>query len=65
MDNDLMTLNEAAEQVGVQAQTLWSAIKRNRLKAQKKGRDWFVTQKALDDWRVSRGPGGRPRKIGT
>jgi excisionase family DNA binding protein len=39
-----MTLKEAAEYLGVTPDNLRGAIHRGSLKAQKQGRDWFVTR---------------------
>lgn len=38
----LMTLREAARQLGITADTLRAQIRRDRLRANKLGRDWLV-----------------------
>jgi excisionase family DNA binding protein len=42
-----MTLIEAAAILGVTADTLRQQIKRGKLTAQKRGRDWFVTPREV------------------
>jgi excisionase family DNA binding protein len=48
-----MTLREAAALLGITPDSLRQAIKRGTLKATKRGRDWWVTRKALEDYRSS------------
>lgn len=43
----MMTLNEAAERLGVQAGTLRVQIAKGKLKAKKMGRDWFVSEREV------------------
>lgn len=47
-----MTLKEAAESLGVTPDNLRGAIARGTLKAKKLGRDWFVTPKDVERYRV-------------
>jgi excisionase family DNA binding protein len=47
-----MTLKEAAASLGVTPDNLRGAIKRGTLKAQKMGRDWFVTPKEVERYRA-------------
>lgn len=55
--SELLTLREAAEIAGLSATTLRVQIHNKRLNAVKKGRDWFITRKALDSYieNVARG----------
>lgn len=46
-----MTLKEAAAILGTTPDNLRGAIKRGALKAQKMGRDWFVTPKEVERYR--------------
>ena len=57
-----MTLAEAAASLGVTAGTLRHQIAQGRLKAARRGRDWWVTPGEVERYRrESRGrPGRRP-----
>jgi len=46
-----MTLKEAAAQLGVTPDNLRGAIHRGSLKAEKMGRDWFVTTREVERYR--------------
>lgn len=46
-----MTLREAAESLGVTPDNLRGAIHRGVLKAEKKGRDWFVKKAEVERYR--------------
>lgn len=46
-----MTLIEAADQLGVTPDNLRGAIKRGSLKAEKRGRDWFVGRADVERYR--------------
>ena len=46
-----MTLREAADQLGITPDSLRQAIARGTLKASKRGRDWWVTEKQLKQWK--------------
>ena len=43
----MLTLNEAAERLGVQAGTLRVQIAKGKFKAKKMGRDWFVSEREV------------------
>jgi excisionase family DNA binding protein len=47
-----MTLNEAATILGVQADTLRRQIHLGKLKARKVGRDWTVTAREVERYRI-------------
>lgn len=49
-----MTLREAADQLGITPDSLRQAIARGTLKASKRGRDWWVTEKQLKEWKGQR-----------
>jgi hypothetical protein len=53
-DNKLLTLREAAAEAGVTPNALRLAIWRDKLKAQKRGRDWFVSVSDLKEWQTSK-----------
>lgn len=58
-----MTLTEAAAQLGVTPDTLRQQIAAGKLKARKAGRDWTVTPREVERYRVeSLGRVGRPHK---
>lgn len=46
-----MTLVEAAASLGVTAATLRQQIARDKLRARKMGRDWFVTRREVERYR--------------
>lgn len=46
-----MTLVEAAKTLGITPDSLRQAIARGTLKASKRGRDWWVTEKQLKQWK--------------
>ena len=46
-----MTLNEAAEVLGLDPSSLRWQIKNNKLKATKRGRDWWVTPAEVERYR--------------
>lgn len=55
------TLREAAQYSGLNAATLRVLLNTGeRLKGRKKGRDWLVSQAALDQYLASRSSSGRP-----
>lgn len=47
-----MTLTEAAALLGVTAATLRQQIARGKLRATKRGRDWWVTAKEVNRYRA-------------
>jgi excisionase family DNA binding protein len=54
-----MTLKEAAEIIGTTPDNLRQSIARGTLKAQKMGREWFVTPKEVERYaRENRRSGG-------
>lgn len=60
---ELMTVNEMAAAAGVEPVTIRAAIKRNKLKAKKFGRDWLATRAAFEEYQKnSKGKKGRPAK---
>ena len=46
-----MTLKEAADRLGVTPDNLRGAIKRGALRAEKHGRDWWVTDAEVERYR--------------
>jgi excisionase family DNA binding protein len=62
-----MTLTEAAASLGVTAATLRQQIANGKLRAAKRGRDWAVTAREVERYRLksrrpSRGSTGRPTR---
>ena len=49
-----MTLKEAAVSLGVTPDTLRQQIAAGRLKAVKRGRDWWVTKGEVERYRLAR-----------
>ena len=47
-----MTLTEAAALLGVTAATLRQQIANGKLRATKRGRDWFVTKREVERYRA-------------
>lgn len=58
----MLTLKEAAAKVGGNAATLRRAAIQGRLKAQKRGRDWFVAPSDLEEFAKTYTPGRPGRK---
>jgi excisionase family DNA binding protein len=59
----LLTLREAAAQLGITADTLRAQIRRGRLRATKLGRDWVVEAAEVARYeRTSLGRQGRPAR---
>ena len=48
-----LTLTEAAARLGLAASTLRWQIANGKLKAKKLGRDWFVTEREVERYRVA------------
>lgn len=57
----MLTIRQIAEDLGVSVPRVHQLIKENRLKAEKVGRDWIVSNVALTD-DVRNRPTGRPTK---
>lgn len=58
---DMLTLEEAAQETGRQAQTIRKAIAAGKIDgAEKKGRDWRVPRHALANYLEELSPAGRP-----
>ena len=62
MPSKTLTLKEAAASLGVLPATLRQQIKNKRLKATKRGRDWYVTAAEIERYRRENlgRPGRRP-----
>lgn len=56
-----VTLKEAATILGVTPDTLRQQIAAGRLKASKRGRDWWVTTREVDRYRSERRGGHAPQ----
>lgn len=55
------TTKEAMEQLGLKSDsTLRHAIRDGKLAATKRGRDWFISETALNEWQQEHQP--KPRK---
>jgi len=58
----LLTTNEVADLLGITRRGVHSLIKRNRLPAEKIGRDWIIRSEDLQEYWKRRRPPGRPSK---
>lgn len=59
----MLTTNEAARALGLSRIAVLKAISRGTLAALKPGRDWMISQEAVDAYRAARlGKRGRPRE---
>lgn len=59
---ELITLAEASEYAGLTRGSLKDYIKRGRLKAKKRGLQWFTTRAAVDEYLTSRSFDNIPKK---
>lgn len=58
----LFTVEEAADELGIAVTTLRYHCQRGNIPAEKHGRDWVITQDALDWFRENKRDPGRPPK---
>jgi DNA binding domain, excisionase family len=56
-----MTTTEAAAHLGVTRAWLWQLIKRGTIKAEMRGRDWWIEDAEVERYRRERKPAHRPR----
>ena len=61
--NEELTITDAARIMGISRQALYVAIKNMRLKADKKGCQWFITEEQLSEYRNSRYSRKSSRKL--
>jgi excisionase family DNA binding protein len=57
-----MTTKEAAAELGVSERRVRALIASGKLAARKMGRDWWITEAALEKLKVRERPPGRPRR---
>lgn len=59
-----LTTKQIAAELGIRPRSVWAAISRGVLKAEKRGRDWHAEAEEVERYRVERtqNKGGRPRK---
>lgn len=57
----MLTVKQAAEELGVSVPRVHQLIKENRLKAEKVGRDWIISSSDLTE-DIRNRPTGRPTK---
>jgi len=62
MEDKLIPISEAAQQLGITPVAIRNAILRGRFSAIKMGRDWFTTQEAVEAYRP-RTPGKRVQTL--
>lgn len=58
------TTTEVAESLNISLREVQKLIKVGRIPAEKKGRDWLVSDVDLESYRQNRRGPGRPRKSG-
>ena len=58
---DPLTTAEAAALLGLSSEHISLRCRQGKLKAVKRGRDWFIAREALDEWRASEGAAGWPK----
>ena len=59
--DELIPLNEAAEQTGISASHLRLLVRRNEIWGRKLGRNWVTTKKAVDEYLAhEHKPGPKP-----
>ena len=58
----ILTTKAVAEILGINIRTVHSLIKRDRLPAEKFGRDWLIKVEDLEKYRADRRRPGRPKK---
>lgn len=59
MADEILT-GEAAEFLGVTRVAIYKLIRENKIKGEKRGRDFWVDKKSLEDYNKNRRPAGRP-----
>lgn len=52
----LVTTTTAAELIGITREAVWKAIKANRLRATRLGRDWFISIEDIEIYKKNREP---------
>lgn len=57
-----MTTTEAAALLNVTRAWLWRLIKRGTIKAEMRGRDWWIEPEVVERYRRERKPAHRPKK---
>lgn len=60
MATELYTIPEAAEYFGVSRQRVWLLVTQGRIKAQRAGQQWLITER--DMLKIKWKGAGRPRK---
>lgn len=59
---DYVLIPVAAKELGVSRQTLWRYVSKERLPAERVGRDYVIRREDLEAFKATRKPAGRPRK---
>lgn len=57
---DLLSLQQAADELGIAVTTLRHHCQRGNIPALKLGRDWVITREAVEWFREHKRPPGRP-----
>lgn len=56
----MMTTTQAATELGIQPGSVKKLCQRGILKAERIGRDWLISQKEVERYKVERRSAGRP-----
>jgi excisionase family DNA binding protein len=56
-----MTTSEAADRLGIKARSVVWAIRAGHIKAEKRGRDWWIEDAEIERYRRERKPAHRPK----
>lgn len=62
-ERELLTITEAAEELGIRADSLRQAVLRGAVQAERAGGIWLLRRQEIEKYRQQRKPNrGRPRK---
>ena len=61
----LLTIPQAANELELSRQRVWLLVTTGRIKAQRIGQAWLISQREVEKFDTTRSNGGRPRKSGT
>lgn len=54
MTEKSLTIEEAVKEMHISVEAIYQAIKKNRLKAVKGGKRWYLTEKDIEDYQLSK-----------
>lgn len=59
----MLTTREAADRLGIKARSVVQLIRREHLKAEKKGRDYLIPAEEVERYERERRPAHRPPRV--